>query len=251
MQVLEGEGRMKAVIPAAGYATRLFPLTKNFPKALLEVKGRPIVDYVVDKLNELGVEEIFLVTNSRYFPYFQEWAKDKNIKIVDDKTSSNEERLGQVGDILFVIDNEKLDDDIIVVAGDNVFDFSLKDAHEVFKNRRAVVNPLFDCGDFNTAKQLGTVVLDDKNKFVGFFEKSPEPKTTLASSGIYFIPKNKVSLMKQYVDEGNNPDKMGNFLIWLMSKEAVFGHVYKGKWFDIGIKDVLDKAREEFKHKTS
>lgn len=239
---------MKAIIPAAGYATRLYPLTKDFPKALLKVKGKPIVDYVVEKLNELGITEIFLVTNSKYFPHFKKWAAKHNVRLVDDKTSSNETRLGQIGDILYAINKENIDDDVVVVAGDNLFDFSLMEAHNLFKKSKVVVNPLFDCGDFNTAKQLGTVVIDDKGKFIEFLEKAPQPKTTLASSGIYFLPREKINLMRQYIAEGNNPDKMGYFLVWLMNKEPIFGHVYKGKWFDIGMKEVLDKARDEFKH---
>lgn len=236
---------MKAIIPAAGYATRLYPLTKNFPKGLLEVKGKPIVEHVVEKIKELGVDEIFLVTNSKYFPRFSKWAANHDVKVIDDNTRSNEERLGQVGDILHVIEKEQINDDVLIVSGDNLFDFSLKEAHELFVNKNAVVNGLFDCKDFNAAKELGTVVVDASSRFVEFFEKHPEPKTTLVSAGIYFFPRKKVNLIKAYVDEGNNADKIGYFLMWLMKKEPVFGHIYSGNWFDIGIKEVLDKVKKD------
>ena len=237
---------MKAIIPAAGYATRLYPLTKNFPKGLLEVGNKPIVGHVVDKIREIGIDEIILVTNSRYFPYFEKWAANQNVKVVDDGTSSNEARLGQVGDILFAVDREKVDDDVLVVSGDNLFDFSLKEAQVFFMKKKAVVNALFDCKDIDAAKELGTVVVDSSSRFVEFFEKSPEPKTTLVSAGVYFFPKEKIRLMRQYVGEGNNADKIGYFLAWLLKKEPVFGYKYGGRWFDIGIRDVLDKAKKVF-----
>ena len=143
-------------------------------------------------------------------------------------------------------DREKVDDDVLVVSGDNLFDFSLKEAQVFFMKKKAVVNALFDCKDIDAAKELGTVVVDSSSRFVEFFEKSPEPKTTLVSAGVYFFPKEKIRLMRQYVGEGNNADKIGYFLAWLLKKEPVFGYKYGGRWFDIGIRDVLDKAKKVF-----
>ncbi len=124
---------MKAVILVAGYATRLYPLTKNKPKALLKVGGKTILQHILEKIQEVDIiNEVFLVSNARFYPHFQEWVADRPIKVLDDGTSTNETRLGAIADLQFAIEKEKIDDDIIVLAGDNLFDFSLVDFVECY-----------------------------------------------------------------------------------------------------------------------
>jgi len=242
---------MKAVITCAGYASRLWPLTKDTPKPLLEVKNRPIVAHIIEKVVEIPeVDVIYIVTNEKFYSNFEQWLKGKSfkvpVKVLNDSTTSNDDRLGQVGDIQFVIDKENIVDDLLVVAGDNLFNFSLLPAFEVFKNAFNIVNPLWESKSFKAARESGSVVLSEDSSFAEFMEKSPNPKSTMLSLGIYFFPKQKLSLIKRYIDEKNNADKMGYFLTWLMQQEKVFGHVYFENWFDIGWIESLEEARKKF-----
>ncbi len=248
---------MKAIITAAGYASRLWPLTRDIPKPLLEVKGRPIVEHIVMKIAEIpDVDEIFIVTNAKFFPRFEEWLVEARtgfqlpVKLVNDGTFSNDDRLGQVGDINFVLEGEKVDDDLIVVAGDNLFNFSLLPAFREFSRQQRILNPLYESKSYKAARESGSVVIDEEtNEFAEFLEKSPTPKSTLVSLGIYFFPRQKLQLIKRYINEKNNPDKMGYFIMWLMQHEPVMGHVYSEKWFDIGWIEALEAARKEFEPK--
>ncbi len=237
---------MQVIIPAAGYATRLYPLTKDKPKALLDVKGKPILEHIVNRICELpDVEKISIVSNDKYFNNFKEWAQDFScpvpINVLNDGTTSNDDRKGQVGDILFTIEQEKIDSDLLVVAGDNIFNFSLKPAYNFFREKNVVVNAFWDSKSIETAKQQGSATVDENNRITEFLEKSPNPKTTFISLGIYFLPR-----FKRFVEEGNDPDKMGYFMIWLIENSNPHGFVYEEKWFDIGWHSALEKARKEF-----
>lgn len=246
--------KIKAIITAAGYASRLWPLTKDIPKPLLEVKGKPIVEHILNKIAEIpDVDEVLVVTNAKFYPLFEDWLLEAKagtsvpVKLVNDGTTSNDDRLGQVGDIHFVLEKENIDDDVLVVAGDNLFNFSLLPAYNAFLKQQLISNPLYESKSYRAARESGSVVIDDETcEFVEFMEKSPMPKSTLISLGIYFFPKQKLQLIEKYLVEKNNPDKMGFFLTWLMQHEKVIGHVYTEKWFDIGWIEALETARKEF-----
>ena len=242
---------MKVVITCAGYASRLWPLTKDTPKPLLEVRDRPIVEHIVRKALELpGVDGIFVVTNAKFYDNFAAWASKTSfpvpLKVLNDGTFSNDDRLGQVGDIRFVLESESVDDDLLVVAGDNLFNFSLLPAFGSFRGSRSIINPLWESKSYRAARESGSVVLNDDLSFGEFMEKAAQPKSTLISLGIYFFPREKLHLFSRYISEGNNADKMGYFMSWLMEQERVFGHVYNEKWFDIGWIESLEQARQEF-----
>ncbi len=246
---------MKAIITAAGYASRLWPLTRDTPKPLLEIKGKSIIGHIIAKISEIpAVDSIFIVTNSKFEQSFRNWLEAAGgsfnvpVKLVNDGTTSNDDRLGQVGDILFVMAQEGIDDDILVVAGDNLFNFSLLPSYNAFvQQRRRILNPLWESKSYKVARESGSVMIDENTgEFVEFMEKSPSPKSTLISLGIYFFPKEKLNLIREYVAEKNNPDKMGFFIMWLMQRENVQGHVYNDSWFDIGWIEALETARKEF-----
>ena len=242
---------MMVVITCAGYASRLWPLTKHTPKPLLEVKGKPILEHIINKTLELpDVEGIFIVTNDKFYGKFSEWLGQKRfpvpVKLINDGTTSNDDRLGQVGDINFVIESCNLSGDLVVLAGDNLFNFSLLPTYVLLRKTGQVVNPLWESKSHTDARESGSVVLSDDGSFAEFMEKSPAPKSTLISLGIYFFPAQKTSLIKRYIDEKNNPDKMGHFITWLMKHESVFGHVYLETWFDIGRIESLEQARKAF-----
>ncbi|MDO8428370.1 MAG: nucleotidyltransferase family protein [Candidatus Diapherotrites archaeon] len=246
---------MKVIIPAAGYAVRLYPLTKNKPKALLKIKDKPILEHIVCKLEELqDISEIWIVCNAKFFPVFKHWLSafysSIPIYLLNDETTSNETRLGQIGDIALAINQNKMNEDLLVVAGDNLFNFSLKPAYDFFKKNNVIVNTFHECGSKELAAQLGTGVLNSGHKVLEFEEKSQNPKSTLASHGIYFIPKNKISLIEEYVHQkgkqGPDLDKMGYFMNWLVEKHLLYGFVYSDKWFDIGWKESLRQTEQEF-----
>lgn len=243
---------MKAIILCAGYATRLYPLTKDTPKPLLEVAGKPILDHIMLRIKEVPeVDEIFLVTNDRFFFRFLEWAQgyqgDKKVRVVNDGTRTNEDRLGSLGDILFVLDKHGLDDDLLVVAGDNLFSLSLAEMKRVFDEHRKTTMALFDVKDRELARHYGIVEVDASGKLTGFLEKPENPPSTLASTGIYMIPRQALSSIRQYRDQGGSLDKIGSFFEWLHTRADVYCFISDSRWFDIGTKEQLEKADREYR----
>jgi glucose-1-phosphate thymidylyltransferase len=234
---------VRAVILAAGYATRLRPLTDDLPKHLLPVGGRPMLDWVLDRVR--GVEEvdaIHLVTNSRFAPAFAGWAELNGVAVHDDGTTSNEDRLGAVGDLRLVIEEARLQDaELLVLAGDNLFEFSLPRFVEWWraKPQPASAVPLHDVGDLELAKQYGIAETDGDDRIVQFVEKPSDPPSTLASTLVYLLPPGHVRLVRTYLDEGQSPDNAGSFLGWLSGREPVYGYRFEGSWHDIGDREQL------------
>ena len=243
---------MKAIILAAGYATRLHPLTENQPKPLLAVGEKPIVEHILDKINQIQeVDEIIIVTNNKFTPHFESWLKSyqtsKPIKIVNDGTLTNEDRLGAVGDINFVLEKENIQDDVLVVAGDNLFEFELINLMAFFKEKNTTVVALHDLKDKNkVADKLGVVQIDQENKIIDFEEKPADPKTTLASTGCYIFKKDDVLHIANYVKSGERWDNTGDFLKWLMDQSAIYGFTFTERWFDIGSFEALEEAYEVY-----
>jgi glucose-1-phosphate thymidylyltransferase len=226
---------MKALILAAGYATRLRPLTDSIPKQLLPVGGRPMVDWVLDRLRETSADEIHLVTNARFAGDFERWARGKGIRIHNDGTTSNEDRLGAIGDIQFV----GLDDDLLVVAGDNLFDYSLADYEAYWRERDGSCIAVLDVGDRELAKQYGIVEVDENDRVIGFVEKPEDPPTTLCATATYLYEREHVRLISTYLDEGNPPDQPGHYVAWLHRRAPVYAYRFTGNWYDIGDRDQL------------
>ncbi|MGE5690803.1 MAG: nucleotidyltransferase family protein [Pseudomonadota bacterium] len=226
---------MNALILAAGYATRLRPLTEHRAKPLLPVGGRPMVDYLVDAIEQVrDVRSIHLVTNSRFAASFRAWAGDR-VHVHDDGTTSDDDRLGAIGDVKFVVDRAGLDDDLIVLAGDNLFDFSLADEVAFWreKGEQSVV-ALYDVGDRELARRYGVVALDADGRVVEFLEKPDDPPSTLAATASYLYSRDHVALLDAYLGEGNAPDQPGRYVAWLSQREPVYGYRVQGEWLDIG-----------------
>ena len=245
---------MKALLLAAGYATRLYPLTKEYPKSLLAVGSQPIINYIIDKLEAIDeIDEIIVVTNNKFFSIFKDWQRNlrtnKRVSIVNDLTKSNETRLGAVGDMNFVINRKRIKDDLLVIGGDNLFDGGLSDFIEftqAFKN--APVVGVYDLPNRSDAKKYGVMKLDKKKRVVDFEEKPERPKSSLVGMCLYYFPKARLRLVKEYLkDKKKASDASGSYIDWLRKEVPVYGFVFRGKWFDIGDFKYLNEAHKAFK----
>jgi len=228
---------MQALILAAGYGTRLYPLTQTVAKPLLPLAGRPMLDYLLDRIREVDeVEAVQVVTNHRFAASFLEWAESRDVQVHDDGTTSEEDRLGAIGDIQFVVDRAGLQhEDLLVVAGDNLFDYSLADFVRWWHatgEASAVV--LYDVGSLELAAQYGIVEVDENDRLLSFVEKPEQPQTTLASTAAYIFHRGHVPLIRRYLDEGNVRDQPGRLVAWLLPRVPVYGYRAGGDWRDIG-----------------
>lgn len=242
---------MKAIILAAGYGTRLYPLTKDTAKPLLDVGGKPILEHVLAKIQDVAeIDEVFVVSNDKFSPQFETWAETidspQKITVVNDGTKTNEDRLGSLGDIRFVIEQYSLQDqDLLVAAGDNIFSFSLQKLLDFYHEKKETSVALFDVEDKELAKLYGVVSIDENQKIIDFEEKPSAPKSTLISTGLYVYPAKVISDFLRFTDE-HDTDKAGDFLAWLYPKQDVYGWRTDGTWFDIGNREQLEQAREAF-----
>jgi glucose-1-phosphate thymidylyltransferase len=245
---------MNAIILCAGYATRLYPLTLNKAKPLLEVAGKPIVEWVLDNLRPLpNLRTVFLVTNNKFAADFQNWAKsyqDRHgglcIKVINDGSTSDDDKLGAIGDINLVLTREEVaGDDLLVIAGDNLFDEPLTGFMEAAKGATALV-AVHDVGDLEAMKKYGAVTVDQDGVITDFEEKPDKPKSTLAAVALYYYSREVPPLFTTYLAAGNNPDQPGRFLQWLYPRKPVKTYQINGRWLDIGSKGTLEKANEMF-----
>ena len=235
---------MKALILAAGYATRLRPLTDTWAKELLPVGGRPIIDRIVENLAEVSeIAEVHVVTNARKAPAIREWASGRDVTIHDDGTTSNDDRLGAIGDMQFVVDRVGADDDLLVIAGDNLFDFRLSDLVAFWGTKGvASVVAVRDVESLELARRYGIVELDPEARIRSFVEKPEEPISTLAATATYVFHRAHVRLIRGYLDSEPSADQPGRFVAWLQQREPVYGWVFPEPWFDIGDHEQLLEA---------
>ncbi|NQT22888.1 MAG: nucleotidyltransferase family protein [Candidatus Omnitrophica bacterium] len=247
---------MKALILGAGYGTRLYPLTLNKPKALLEVGGKAILERVLESVFSIKeCDGVYIVTNAKFFGAFQDWVKVKNlekkIQVLNDGTVSNEDRLGAIGDINFALKKASVDEDLLVLGSDNLFEFRLRDFVDFAKSKEpSATLALYDVKSIEKARLYGiAVVKKDGAEIVDFEEKPKDPKSTLAATAVYFYPKEKLKLIDLYMKSDLTKDAPGNFIKWLKTKEPVYGFVFKEKWYDIGDRGSLKKADDEYRMK--
>jgi len=235
---------VKAVILAAGYATRLRPLTDTWAKELLPVGGRPIIDRIVDAVATVeDVDEVHIVTNSRKASAFREWAAGRNVTVHDDGTTSNDDRLGAIGDMQFVVDAAGLDDHLLVIAGDNLFEFSLPAYVRFWRDKdHASAVAVRDVESRELARHYGIVALDDDSRVTEFVEKPIDPPSTLAAIAAYIFHREHVPLIAAYLESGKSADQPGRFVAWLQQREPVYGWVFDSTWYDIGDHEQLREA---------
>jgi glucose-1-phosphate thymidylyltransferase len=245
---------MKVIILAAGYATRLYPLTLTQPKPLLPVAGKPMIDYVLDNLSPIGgIDRVYVVTNAKFAGHFQKWADDYrtaktklNFTIANDGSTDDSNKLGAIGDIHFVLQSQQVDDDIIVVAGDNLFSEKLPEFGRFCREKNAPVLAVYDVGDLEQIRKYNAITLDGTGRITFFEEKPKNPTSTLTGIALYFYPRSTLSMIRQYIAEGNNPDQPGRLIQWLYPRVPVYTWKVPGLWFDIGSKETLAEADRIF-----
>lgn len=241
---------MKCVILAAGYATRLYPLTENFPKPLLEVQGKTILDWLLEDIDSAGcVDQYIVISNHRFAEHFQKWADNHKlpITVLDDGTESNETRLGAVRDIQFAIEKENLTDDLLVIAGDNLLDFSLVDYIEYQKKKNTTCIMRYYETDINKLRKAGVAVVDDQDRIISMEEKPAEPKSNWCTPPFYIYKAEDVPLVKKGIESGCGVDAPGSFIAWLSGQTTVHAYEMPGRRYDIGNLESYKSVQETYR----
>ena len=242
---------MKCILLAAGYATRLYPLTKERPKSLLPIGNSNILEFIIRKIEQVdAVDQIYIATNERFAEQFQKWVEQysttKKIMVLNDGTTTNENRLGAIADLALVIEREKIDEDILVLAGDNLFDFSLEVFVEFFTNVGHDCITANELAAQQALQRTGVVEIDNRQRIISFEEKPQQPKSNLAVPPFYIYQRATLPLIKQYLNEGNNPDAPGNFIPWLLTQKDVYAYRFSGNRYDIGTLESYEEACKLF-----
>ena len=241
---------MKAIILLAGYATRMYPLTENQPKALLPLNGKPVIDYIVDQINKIpAIDTIYAVTNTKFYPHFCQWAKTAPtttpIEVLDDGTTTNENRRGAIGDIFFTIQEKNIQDELFIVAGDNYFTYDLTEQYDMYKNTGCDTLAGKKLDNIEQLKAFAVAELDPQGKVLALVEKPQEPQSDIAIFATYFYKKETVPLFKAYLDGGENQDPPGGFPQWLHKKQDVYAYIMNGDCYDIGTIDMYNEMNQK------
>jgi len=241
---------MKCVILAAGYATRLYPLTENFPKPLLEVAGKPILDWLIDDMAQTGmVEEYIVISNHKFAHIFEDWAAKNSkvtIRVIDDGTTSNDNRLGAVKDIQFAIDQLHLDDDLLVMAGDNLLDFSLAGFIQYGKEKNATcVMRYYEAVEAKLHK-TGVAEVAEDDQLLAMEEKPAQPKSNWCVPAFYYYTREDSHLISKGIESGCGTDAPGSFIAWLCQQTKVYAWKMPGKRYDIGNLESYEEVKKTF-----
>ena len=241
---------MKCLILAAGYATRLYPITQNFPKPLLDVNGKTILDWLVDDIDTAGcVDEYVVISNHRFAQHFEQWAaqKPQKITVVDDGTSTNETRLGAVCDIQFAIDQLHLDDDMLVIAGDNVLDFSMTRFIDYAREKQTSCVMRFYVEDLKTLQKSGVLSIDDSDRITSMVEKPAEPESSWCCPPFYYYTRADARLVRAGIEAGCGTDAPGSYIAWLCTQTAVHAMQMPGQRYDIGDVASYEEVKQTYK----
>ena len=239
---------MTGIILAAGYATRMYPLTLNFPKPLLEVGGKKIIDHLLEDGERSGVERFVVVSNHKFISLFREWAEGKeNVMVLDDGSVDNEHRIGAVKDIEFAIEKAGINDDTLILAGDNVLDFSLSSFIEYGKKKGTSCIMRHRETDKARLSKTGVVTIDQDDLVLSMEEKPKEPKSEWAVPPFYYYVKEDLPLIKEGIENGCGTDAPGSFVSYLAERRPVHAFLMPGKRFDVGSIEGYEKIRKEYK----
>ncbi|HEY2963363.1 MAG TPA: nucleotidyltransferase family protein [Pyrinomonadaceae bacterium] len=245
---------MKLIILAAGYATRLHPLTLNQPKPLLPVAGKPMLEHVVDNIATIrAIDHAYIVTNAKFVTHFEQWARSYTranlhfgFTIVNDGSTDDSNKLGAIGDLHLVLTKFELNEDIIVIGGDNLFSNDLAGFGDYCQQKNAPVTGVYDVGDPEQIKKYNAIEIDEDNRIVFFKEKPKVPRSTLTGIALYYYPQSTLPLIHQYIAEGNNPDQPGRLVQWLYPRVPFYAWKVPGLWYDVGSIETLEEANRVF-----
>ena len=240
---------MKCLILAAGYATRLYPLTENFPKPLLKVQDKTILDWLVDDIDGAGlVDEYIVISNHKFARHFQEWAagKRQKITVVDDGTSTNETRLGAVCDIRFAVDSLGLTGDMLVIAGDNVLDFSLQHFVRYADRKQTSCVMRFHEPCEERLHKCGVLEIDGNDRIMSMEEKPAQPKSHWVCPPFYYYTSEDAARIPAAIADGCGTDAPGSFIAWLCRHTSVHAMEMPGSRYDIGNLESYEKVKEEY-----
>ena len=242
---------MKLIVLAAGYATRLYPLTKDLPKPLLPIAGRPMLECLLAATESIrSIDQTIVITNARFAAQFETWAANADTPfpttVLNDRTTNNDNRLGAIGDLHKCIKEHAIDDDMIVIAGDNLFTESIGDFEGFCAEKTTPSIGVYNVGRLEEAAKYGVVTIDDFARITSFEEKPELPKSTLISVALYYYPRTILSEIDRYLAEGNNPDQPGQLIQWLYPQTTVRTWPIPGQWLDIGSHETLAEARKIF-----
>jgi glucose-1-phosphate thymidylyltransferase len=238
---------LKAIVLAGGYAKRLWPLTKDTPKPLLPVGGKPIIEYMMDKLIRIGIEHIIISTNLTFENKFREWLQStdyKDVEIIAERSRSEEDKPGAVKALVEI--SKEIHTDCLVIAGDNLFTVDFDGIMKFYRDKSLPVVGLYDLETPDMAKQYATVLLDQDDKIINFEEKPVSPKTTLVATCLYIFPERVLPRLEEYDKKDLGKDQPGRFIEWLYQQEPVYGYIVGGDWFDIGTPELYDEADDFF-----
>lgn len=243
---------MKCIILAAGYSTRLYPLTLNTPKQLIKVGPKFMIEHILDKISHIpDINEVIIVSNNKYFRQFEEWLNDykdrtkKKITLINNGTNSNEERLGAVGDMHFAVSTQKIDEDVLIIGGDNLFETDLANMIRLFKTTTCPVVAARDLGEpEKLAKKLGVILTDAKSKIIDFEEKPAQPRSSLAATLIYIFTKEDIQELESCIKLHQKLDNAGDFIRHLIGKKDVYCYKFNEPWYDIGSHEELKRVND-------
>jgi glucose-1-phosphate thymidylyltransferase len=247
---------MKALILAAGYATRLYPLTQNFPKPLLPVGRQTIMDYLLDRISAIpGLDQVFVITNCKFASHFEAWAEQVNgrfeskqsaVSVINNGTDSNETRLGAIADMVYAINLANIQDDLLVSAGDNIYMFDFREMHRLFveKNSDVILTHRIELEE--KLRRAGVLQMDEQRRVINFEEKPQTPKSNLACPALYFIKKDTLTLIPEYLRNNGNPDAPGHFIAWLYRQHPIYAYLMTLPYYDIGNLDSYQRVCRQF-----
>ena len=238
---------MDGIILAGGFAKRMWPLTKNKPKQLLDVAGRPMLDHVIDSLNNLDLDRIIVSVNSFFAPQFQEYLDStvevENVELFIEQSDNEDQKLGALGALNQLFKKKNLQGPVFIAGGDNLSDFDLREMVHVYNESKKDVIGLFDVEDLELAKLYGIADLEG-NRIVDFVEKPPSPPSTLAATAYWLLSEEGILNFFTYIEEGGDRDAMGNFLAWNVNKNPVYSVSFNGNWYDIGGLESYSEAQK-------
>ena len=237
---------MKCLILAAGYATRLYPLTESFPKPLLEVNGKPILDWLIEDIGSLA-DEFIVVTNHKFVRHFETWVRGRKIRIVDDGTSSNETRLGAVCDIQFALEKAGIDDDLLIIAGDNLLDFSLKSFIGYAREKNSSCTMRYYEDDMARLRKSGVVTVGEDDRILAMAEKPAEPESHWCTPPFYYYRREDLLRIPEAIRDGCGTDAPGSLVAWMCRHTVMHSMKMPGKRYDIGTLESYQEIKAHYK----